>query len=209
MINSRSLALSFSSPYLFGISRSFSSSSHLHRNSITELNLYHKTLNIGIDNNINSEYDIEILYNSELIHSINPFNLNSATSNYHQLTPTNLTCFPSYSVAGPQTNTISDLNIDISNINFCHFSTLNFYSYLDLYYNYLFFFFFNHRSILLPLLMLILYNLNYLIINSLPGRTDDSYTWENSPSRTSERENEGQMYPYPFPFINEGGLYQY
>lgn len=140
--------------------RSFSSYSHLHRNSITELNLYHKTTNIGIDNkelvynNINSEHHKEILHNSELIDSMYPFKLNLDSMNYYQLTPTNIPCFSYNSI----------FNIYISSINYCHFkfSSLNFYYNPGMDYYTLFNFAFTLRFIFFSCYITFLYNLNNL-----------------------------------------------
>ena len=202
--NSLSLSSSYNCPYpkqqcmgqanilVLNLKRSFSAkpSYSFHNNSITELNLYHKTTNIGIDNkqlvynNINSEHHYDILYNSELIHSIKPFNLNLDTMGYYLLTPTNIPCF----------SNISNINNYISNINYSHFkfSSLNFYYNPGMDYYTFFNFFFSHRFIFLPVILLILYNLNSFIINCSPGRTDNSNTvdtWESQSPSSQTRES--------------------
>jgi len=121
---------------------------------------------------------------SELLHGMNPFNLNLANSNYYPLTPTNLTCFPNTSIINLN-NTTSNFNNYTSNINYCHFSSLNFYSSLDFYYYTLFSFFFTHRFILLPVILLFLYYLKDLFINCFPIRVDNSNTVDIRESQSS------------------------
>lgn len=139
------------------------------------------SIDISMLKSLDNMHSIRLIINSEgyglislsqLLHSMNPFNLNIGNSNYYPLTLTNLTCFPNTSIINLN-NTISNFNVDISNINYCYFSSLNFYSSPDFYYYTLFSFFFTHRFILLPVILLFLYYLKDLFINSFPSRTDN------------------------------------
>lgn len=129
--------------------------------------------NMLADNNINSEF--QVLSSLELLPSMKGINLNFGYYNYHQLTPTNLTGFPAEPTSIVNlNNTATNFNIDTNIINYYQFSTLNFYSSPDLDYYTLFNFLFTYKFTLLPVILLLLYNLKDLFINCFADRINNS-----------------------------------